>query len=688
MTHILIIDNRDSFTNNLAAQVHAVTGNPALIVDNATPYADLPMNEVDGVIISPGPGHPGNPDDFGVCLEVIQRCERPVLGVCLGHQGIVEAFGGTVTHAPQPAHGLTELVEHCGAELFAGLPTPLRVVRYHSLIVRDLPEELEVTSTTSDGLVMALRHRNLPIWGVQFHPESIEAQYGTELIANFVRLARAEAAVRTGGTGVAAAAFSASGGHLCVCPEVTAIPWPSDLAHYFRTQFESTASFWLDAENSDHADARYSVMGGTADDIHLTYELAHRQLTMTGPTGTHVVVGDFFALIGDLIEAMSVDSDKLPVDVPYRGGLVGYLGYELKALSGGTDAHTSPIPDASLLWPAHFVVLDHFEHRAWRVATVPAAGNPRSRPYTALRDMSVQASSADYRPGPVDASALSLRDDRTTYLGKIHEASRLIRDGESYEVCLTNRATLPAPQDPLAAYERMRAASPVPYGAYLRLGDIAVLSSSPELFLSVAASGEISTAPIKGTRPRGCSPSEDEYLRRELAASRKDRAENLMIVDLVRHDLNAVCEPSSVHVPEPFAIQSFRSVHQMVSVVKGQLRKDIRSAEAVRSCFPPGSMVGAPKIRTMEIIDRLENEARGIYSGAIGWLDASGTVRLSVVIRTVVLRDDEARIGIGGAITALSDPEDEFTETLVKASVPHHSLVDTRAAHIEQRLAP
>ncbi|MFR9753609.1 aminodeoxychorismate synthase component I, partial [Nocardia sp. 004] len=501
--------------------------------------------------------------------------------------------------------------------------------------------------------------------------------------------ARAVTPLRTVEMTESATAFVATGGRLRIRPEVAEIPWPGEPAHHFRTQFEGPTSFWLDAENSDHTAARYSVMGGTSDDVHLTYDVARKQLTMSGPIGTRTVAGDLFALIGDLLEAISVDSDELPADIPYRGGLVGYLGYELKALCGGTSAHTSSTPDASLLWPARFVVLDHHEHRAWSVATVPAPrGATRSESSTALRNTSARASSADYRPGPVDAGALDLRDDRTTYLWNIREASRLIRNGESYEVCLTNRATLPAPHDRLAAYERMRAASPVPYGAYLRLGDITVLSSSPELFLDIAASREVSSAPIKGTRPRGCSPREDEHLRHELAASVKDRAENLMIVDLVRHDLNAVCEPGSVHVPEPFMIQSFRSVHQMVSVVRGRLREGVRSVEAIRSCFPPGSMVGAPKIRTMEIIDRLENEARGVYSGAIGWLDASGAVRLNVVIRTAVLRDDEARVGIGGAITALSDPEDEFTEILVKASVPHHALVGAPAVRPERKVAP
>lgn len=185
----------------------------------------------------------------------------------------------------------------------------------------------------------------------------------------------------------------------------------------------------------------------------------------------------------------------------------------------------------------------------------------------------------------------------------------------------------------------------------------------------------IESRPIKGTRPRSKQISEDQMLRDELLVSAKDRAENLMIVDLVRHDLNQVCRPGSVHVPEIFSVESFSSVHQLVSTVRGHLRSEVATLEAIRACFPGGSMTGAPKKRTMEIIDVLESSARGIYSGALGWLSFSGAAELSIVIRTAVLQDGEVTFGIGGAIVAHSDPQQELEETLVKASVPYYSFV-------------
>lgn len=206
-----------------------------------------------------------------------------------------------------------------------------------------------------------------------------------------------------------------------------------------------------------------------------------------------------------------------------------------------------------------------------------------------------------------------------------------------------------------------------------------MLSCSPERLLHIGQDRVVESRPIKGTRPRGRSVATDEDLKQDLLTSDKDRAENLMIVDLVRHDLNAVCEPGSVHVPDAFTLESLSSVHHLVSTVRGRLRADRSPLDAVRACFPGGSMTGAPKIRTMEVIDALEGSARGIYSGSIGWLSFSGALDLSIVIRTAVVRDGEASFGVGGAITAKSDPEQEFQETLVKSSVPHFGLRGWRA---------
>jgi para-aminobenzoate synthetase len=262
---------------------------------------------------------------------------------------------------------------------------------------------------------------------------------------------------------------------------------------------------------------------------------------------------------------------------------------------------------------------------------------------------------------------VELRHDRDAYVKRIDKCLDEIRDGESYEICLTNAVVLHLDADPVATYTQLRQLSPVPYGALLDFPGVAVLSASPERFLSVGRDGVAESKPIKGTRPRGRDAVEDAALKDDLLSREKDRAENLMIVDLVRNDLNRVCEIGSVHVPRLFEVETYAPVHQLVSTIKGTLRADQSAVDCVRAAFPGGSMTGAPKLRTTQIIDDLEQGPRGVYSGALGWFSLSGATDLSIVIRTLVFAEGRVTFGVGGAITALSDPDEEFEETVVKS---------------------
>jgi para-aminobenzoate synthetase len=231
--------------------------------------------------------------------------------------------------------------------------------------------------------------------------------------------------------------------------------------------------------------------------------------------------------------------------------------------------------------------------------------------------------------------------------------------------------------DPLNTYRALRSTNPAPYATYLGFPGVKVLSSSPERFLTVDPYGVVDAKPIKGTRKRGKTIQEDEALYRDLRTNEKDRSENLMIVDLLRNDIGTVCNVGSVHVSNMFTVESYATVHQLVSTIRGRLRRGISAVQAVQAAFPAGSMTGTPKIRTLEIIDRLEAGPRGVYSGSIGFFGLNGSADLSVVIRTVVATDRSVTVGVGGAIVDLSDPQEELEEMLLKSRAVVHALAET-----------
>ena len=247
-----------------------------------------------------------------------------------------------------------------------------------------------------------------------------------------------------------------------------------------------------------------------------------------------------------------------------------------------------------------------------------------------------------------------------------------LRAGNSYEVNLTHRLTIASDLDPVAAYVRLRELNPAPYSGVLQ-HDVAgarawLLSSSPERYALVTPDRHLETKPIKGTTPRGASPGDDEASRERLASDPKTRAENLMIVDLLRNDLSLVCEVGSVEVPALMQVETYASVHQLVSTVRGRLRDDVTTVGALRALFPAGSMTGAPKLRTMEIIEEVESTPRGVYAGAFGWISGDGPAALGFVSRSLTTDGSGAwRLGTGGGITVKSDVDEEWAESEWKA---------------------
>ncbi|MEU6224041.1 aminodeoxychorismate synthase component I [Streptomyces sp. NPDC047042] len=700
----LLIDNYDSYTYNLFQLIAEVNGEEPVVIRNDAPTSGFDtLVEFDNIVVSPGPGHPGTPRDFGISARVLAESRIPVLGVCLGHQGIALGEQGGIVPAPEPRHGHLSTIRHDEQDLFKGLPQHFTAVRYHSLSVREpLPETLEATAWAEDGVLMGLRHRTRPLWGVQFHPESVLTEYGRRMFMNFRNLTAERARkLRTKNTAVtrSAAAMPESPSPVLVprTPRIpaqrrSARPRPTHRLHtrriasavdteaaFGRMYAGSPRSFWLDSSQVEKGRSRFSFFGDGSGPLaeFVRYDVTSGvcEIEREGRPARKVRASVFDYLKRQLT-SRQVDATGLPFD--FTGGYVGFFGYETKADCGASpNVHRAQTPDACWLFADRLIAVDHQEGYTYAVcvaedtpqATLEAADWLDS----ALAQLTFVSGEQPAPPVPTaepDPAAAEpwLVRDRSTYLADIEACQRELAAGTSYEVCLTNAARMPAPKDAYDYYRVLRRVNPAPYAAFLRFGDLEVAGSSPERFLRITRDGMAEARPIKGTAPRGVDQEEDELLRDSLAADDKTRAENLMIVDLLRNDLGQVCRTGTVRVSRLMVAETYATVHQLVSYVEGRLREGTDAVDAVRACFPGGSMTGAPKLRTMEIIDSLETEARGVYSGALGYLGCSGGADLNIVIRTAVIADGEMQLGAGGAIVLASDPVAEYDEMLLKTA--------------------
>jgi para-aminobenzoate synthetase len=708
----LLVDNYDSYTYNVFHLLAAVSGEEPIVVHNdMVSWRALSRWDFDAIVLSPGPGSPARWHDFGVCSDILRSSEIPVLGVCLGHQGLGRVLSGMVASAPQAMHGRLSHVKHLGSGLFRDIPQDFSVVRYHSLAVTGpLGPEGRVTAWTGDGVVMGIEHSSRPLWGVQFHPESIATEHGRRLIENFYVLARrhrraprARRASRPTPPPRRARAARASGEARVELSLRSIVGEPSTELLFKRLFADAEDAFWLDSADAPTRLAQCSYLGTSAgaDRCVLEYDVERGRVSRSGAARSTVEYGSIFDVLNRELAARAV----VPPAGPARGlvgGFVGYLGYECKADCGSPNAHRSDVPDAVLMFANRVVAVDHVrgctqllalscggegtrEAEGWleeaaaavRETLLPPAspappGAPAAPVFPAATQVSYATSVETAAAERTRAAAVRFRcgRGREQYLADIARAQAALAAGESYEVCLTDQISTTASPEPLALYCMLRRGNPAPFAAYIKHGELAVVSSSPERFLSIDRDRRVQARPIKGTVARSPDPARDEALRVGLPRDEKTFAEHLMIVDLLRNDLGRVCEVDSIRVPELMVVEPYPTVHQLISTVTGVLEAERTPVDCVRACFPGGSMTGAPKLRTMGIIDSIERVARGVYAGALGYFGLDGSVDLSIVIRTIVLRPGATTIGAGGAIVMQSDPAEEFDELLLKARAP------------------
>lgn len=390
------------------------------------------------------------------------------------------------------------------------------------------------------------------------------------------------------------------------------------------------------------------------------------------------------------LQSYRYDKDEyegLPFD--FHGGYVGYIGYDLKVECGVTcNHHKSKTPDACFFFADNLVAIDHKNDDVYLLAIHEESSSisqwlddteEKLLSLTGSVRMDLERQYSHPSTFSSHKAGFAAEKSKEQYIRDVKKCLNYIRDGESYELCLTTQIRKPIEVlNSLGLYLHLRERNPAPYAAWLNFPkeDLCICCSSPERFLQLDRSDMLEAKPIKGTIARGATEEEDKQLKLKLQLSEKDQAENLMIVDLLRNDLGRVCDPGSVDVPHLMEVQSYATVHTMVSTIRGKKRSDISAVDCVKAAFPGGSMTGAPKLRSMELLDSLESCSRGIYSGCIGFFSYNQTFDLNIVIRTVVIHEGEASIGAGGAIVALSNPEDEYEEMILKTKAPANTVID------------
>lgn len=415
-------------------------------------------------------------------------------------------------------------------------------------------------------------------------------------------------------------------------------------------------SIFLDSSKEESEFSLYSFIGinpfkkfiSKRDEIYIDGKLSY---------------GNPFDKLDELIKKYKIDYDS---NIPFLGGAMGYFSYDIgrviEKMPESAKEDVS-IPDSYFLFYDNVIIFDLRNKKTYITALGIKEDSEKS-----IKDIEekIKQGKVEFNIVLDKESEFISNFSREEYIDAVKQVKEYIKEGHTYIANLTQRFQCDYNSNPFDTYISLRSINKAPFSCYLNLEDFQIISSSPERFLKVF-NNQIETRPIKGTRPRGINKIEDEKNREELLNSEKDKSELLMIVDLERNDLSKVCKPFSVKVTELFKLEEYSTVFHLVSTVIGELNNNVSSVKCIRECFPGGSITGAPKIRSMEIIEELEGIRRGIYTGAIGYFDLRGNCDFNIVIRTILTKDNKAYFGVGGGITIESDEEMEYEETLDKA---------------------
>lgn len=449
----------------------------------------------------------------------------------------------------------------------------------------------------------------------------------------------------------------------------------------FEILKEDSVPFFLDSGLQHEEIGRYSFLGSNP---FLIFKSKGKAIDIIKEDVKESISGDVFSVLKSLMKEYEIENhEAFP---PFQGGVVGALSYDLgRQIENIPDINIDDlnVPDCIFGFYDKGISIDHFNNKVYIFATgLPLKGTKRHlkavNDLNMLKDRIINyANNSDIKKNYTLHSSGELKKhfNKVEYCNVVSKAIEYIASGDIFQVNLSQRFSVEINSTPWELYKNLRKINPAPFAAFLDFGEIAIVSSSPERFLRLSGL-KLETRPIKGTRPRGNNMEEDLKLRDELLNSEKDRSELVMIVDLERNDLGRVCKTGSVNVKELFRLEEYATVFHLVSIIEGELDSNVGDyiTDVLKATFPGGSITGAPKIRSMEIIEELEPVKRGFYTGSLGYLGFNGESDLNIVIRTFILKDGKAYFQAGGGIVADSVPEKEYFETLYKAKALKNSL--------------
>jgi para-aminobenzoate synthetase len=645
MKKCLIIDNYDSYTYNIYQIIYNITNTEPEVIFNDE--YDKIINKInnledfyDYIIISPGPGRPENDNDVGISKRILEQTKVPVLGVCLGHQLLGHMNSLKVINAKEIMHGRISEINHYNDSLFHNIPNKFNVVRYHSLLLENNINknlEIEIIAKTNNDEIMGIKHKKYPFYGIQFHPESICTEYGQQLFANFINISN----------------------NKFLYKKIKSEELVNNSERIFFNLFKKE-KYWLDRSQNNIDNNNFSIMGEIGGKLwkKCCFDLPNKLIEYDNQYNKktlNITIWDY------LKNNLDIFKDVINFPFDFTGGFIGYLGYEMNK---SQKRYNNGINDSIFYLVDRFILLDH-QNKDVYIVDNNGTYEWINQIHNKLKNLSDSINIPEKKDLLCE---FKLSDSKEEYIQKIKDCKSCLYNGESYELCLTTQFVLNNPPDPDLLFYNMRIYNPAPYATYINFeNNIKICSSSPERFLNFSKN-IIEAKPIKGTIKRGKNIKEDTELKEELRNSEKDKAENLMVVDMLRNDLGKLCENGSVVVEKLFNIETFASVHQMVSTIKGKVNSKVNQIDIIKSIFPGGSMTGAPKIRSINILEEIERRSRGVYSGIMGYISYSNNFDMNIVIRTCIINNNKLTIGTGGAITILSDEEAEYQEILLKGS--------------------